>query len=191
MGGLQRAQRRLDRCLRVLIRSGDGAALAAVHCCLGFVKLGAGDPGSALWAFEAGLQFSEYLGQDPLLHTRLHLGIGIAHRKLGDTQAAREALAQALEIAHPFRDQHHKASWHLEIADAMVGAGRFEQAFEHLGKAVAVHETLAHKRKLAEIHEHLGELDGEQGNWEAAEGHYRWSAVLHGAAVNLPEWRTH
>ncbi|HET9000327.1 MAG TPA: tetratricopeptide repeat protein, partial [bacterium] len=107
-----------------MIRSGDGAALAAVHCCFGFVKLGAGDPGSALWAFEAGLQFSEYLGQDPLLHTRLHLGIGIAHRKLGDTQAAREALAQALEIAHPFRDQHHKASWHLEIADAMVGANR-------------------------------------------------------------------
>jgi tetratricopeptide (TPR) repeat protein len=186
LGSLQRAQRRLDRCLRVLIRSGDGAALAAVHCCLGFVKLGAGDPASALWAFQAGLQFSEYLGQDPLLRTRLHLGIAIAHRKLGDTHAAREALAQALELAHPFRDQHHKASWHLEIADAMVGGGRFEQAFEHLGKAVAIHETLAHNRQLAEIHKHLGELDGDQGNWNAAEGHYRWSIVLHRAADNLP-----
>jgi len=186
LGSPQRAQRRLDRCLRVLIRSGDAVALATAHCCVGLIKLDSGDPASALWAFQAGLQLSDNLGQDPLLRTQLHVGLGVAHKRLGNAQDARKTLGLALEVAHPFRDQHHVASWYLEIAESAANAGRCEQAFEHLKKAAAVHETLAHKRKLAEIHERLGELEGEEGSWEAAECHYRWSATLNGAAANLP-----
>lgn len=173
LGSLQKAQRRLDRCLRVLIRSGDAALLATTHCCLGFVKLDSGDPGSALWAFQAALQLSDNGGHDPMLRTRLHLGMGIAHRRLGNAQAARESLGLGLAVADPFRDPYRVASRYLEIADSAAEAGRFEQAFEHLRKAMAIHETLAHKLKLAEIRERLGELEGEQGNWEAAECHYR------------------
>jgi tetratricopeptide (TPR) repeat protein len=186
LGSIQQAQRRLDRCLRVLIRSGDAAALATAHCCVGLIKLDSGDPASALWAFQSGLQLSDNLGQDPLLRTQLYVGLGTAHKRMGNTQDARNALGLALKVATPFRDQHHLASWYLEIADLAADAGRCEQAFENLNKAAAVHETLAHKRKLAEIHERLGDLEGEEGSWEAAECHYRWSATLSGAAANLP-----
>ena len=111
LGSLQRAQRRLDRCLRVLIRSGDAVALATAHCCVGLIKLDSGDAASALWAFQAGLQLSDNLGQDPLLRTQLYVGLGTAHKRLGNTQDARNALGLALEVATPFRDQHHVMSW--------------------------------------------------------------------------------
>ena len=186
VGLFPRAQRRLDRCLRVLVRAGDPASLAAAHCCQGLIRLRSGDPTSALWAFRAGLQFAERVPHDPALRSRLHFEIGGAHRKLGNSEAAREAFEAAMEAAAPFRDHHRVASWHLELADSAMGRGRYEQACEHAGNALAIHEALAHTRRLAEIHESLGSLDGAEGRWEDAGRHYRWSAVLHGAAANLP-----
>jgi tetratricopeptide (TPR) repeat protein len=186
MGLLPRAQRRLDRCLRVLVRAGDAAALADTHCCLGLIRSRSGDPASALWAFRAGLRFAERLPDAPALRSRLYFEIGSAHRTLGDLGAAREAFGAALEASAPFRDHHRVASWHLEQADAAVGNGRYEQACEHAGNALVIHEALAHTRRLAEIHAGLGGLDGEEGRWEDAMRHYRWSIVLNGAAANLP-----
>jgi tetratricopeptide (TPR) repeat protein len=186
MGLLSRAQRRLDRCLRVLVRAGDAAALADAHCCLGLIKSRSGDPASALWAFRAGLRFAEGLPYDPALRSRLYFEIGSAHHTLGDMGGAREAFGAALEAAAPFQDHPSVATWHLEQAEAAAGNGRYEQACEHAGNALAIHEALAHTRRLAEIHACLGALDGEEGRWEDAMRHYRWSAVLNGAAANLP-----
>ncbi len=186
LGCPQRAQRRLERCLRVLIRNADAPSMAATQCCLGLIKLDYGDPGAALWAFQAGLQFTEHLSCDPVLRSRLHFGIGLAHRRLGNLNDAREAFGLALEAADSTRDHHRVASWHLELAEGAVGDGRFEQALEHAWKGSAVCEALLHKRHLAEIHEHLGELDSAEGQWEAAEHHFRWGVVLHGAADDLP-----
>lgn len=185
-GYFQQAQRRLDRSLRILIRANETDSLAAAQCCLGYIKLDAGDPASALWAFQAGVQLSEHLTREPLLRSQMYLGIGIAHRKLGNTQAAREAFGLALEAAGPFQDHYRVASWHLETADAALSDGRFDQVCEHAGKADAIFEAFAHKRRLAEVHARLAELEGEQGNWEAAECHHRWSVTLNGAAGNLP-----
>ncbi len=186
LGLLPRAQRRMDRCLRVLVRAGDAASLAAAHCCLGLIKLHSGDPASAIWAFQAGLQFAERLPQDPALRSRLYFEIGIAHRRLGHVQAARDSFGAALEAAAPFRDHHRVASRHLHLADAAVEGGRYEQGCEHAGNALAIHEALTHTRRVAEIHECLGGLDREEGRWEEAACHYRWSVVLNGAAGNLP-----
>jgi tetratricopeptide (TPR) repeat protein len=186
LGCFQQAQYRLDRCLKIFIRTSDAGSLAAAHCCLGSIKLGAGDPASAVWAFQAGLQHCEHPTRDPFLRSQLYLGIGLAHRKLGSIRAAREAFSQALEAAHPFQDQFRVASWHLDGADAAAEGGHFEEAFEHIGKAGAIHEAFVHKRRLAEIHERLAEIEGEEGNWEEAECHHRWSVTLNGAASNLP-----
>ncbi len=185
-GYLQQAQRRLDRCLRTLVRAGDADSVATGQYCLGRIKLESGDPASAAWAFQVGLQHSECLTQAPMLRSQLYLEIGIAHRRLENTQAAREAFGLALEAAHPFLDHYRLASWHLDLAAATASDGRLEQASEHASKAEAVCEAFAYKRTLAEIHEHLGRLEGEEGNWEAAERHHRWSVTLHGAAANLP-----
>jgi tetratricopeptide (TPR) repeat protein len=186
LGSPQRAQRRLDRSLRVLIRTADAPSMAAAHCCLGLIKLDCGDPGAALWSFQAGLQFTESVSGDPGLRSRLHCGIGLAHRKLGNAHEAREAFGLALEVADSVRDHHRVASRHLELAESAAGAGRFEQALEHAWKGLAVAEALSHTRRLAEIHGLLGELDSMEGRWETAEHHFRWSVVLHGAAANLP-----
>ncbi len=186
LGLLPRAQRRLDRCLGVLGRAGDQASLAAAHCCLGQIRLRSGDPASALWAFQTGLELAERLPEDPALRSRLHFEIGIAHRALGHLQAARASFGAALDALAPLRDHHRAASRHLHLAEAAVEGGRYEHGCEHAGNALAIHEAVAQTRRAAEIHDCLGGLDGEEGRWEEAACHYRWSVVLHGAAANLP-----
>lgn len=184
-GYVRQAQRRLERCLQVFARTGDvDAAMTGQHC-LGRIKLEGGDPASAVWAFQAGLQHAPGLTRDPLLRAQLYLGIGAACRSLGKGQEAREALGLALGAAHPFQDHGRVASWHLEFAAAAASDGQMERVAEHTGKAQAVCEVFAHKRTLAEIHENLGALEAEEENWEAAERHYRWSTVMHGAAADL------
>lgn len=185
-GHAQQAQRRLDRCLRVFVRTGDLESAAAGQCCLGRIKLDSGDAASAVWAFQAGLQHSECLTRAPMLRAHLHLGAGIAHERLGNIEAARDAFNLALEAASPFQDHHHLAAWHLERADAAARDGRFDQASDHSSRAAAVCDVVGYKRVLAEVHERLGRLEGEQGNWEAAERHHARSVALHGAAANLP-----
>jgi transcriptional regulator with XRE-family HTH domain len=185
-GYLHQAQRRLDRCLRIFARTGDPDSMATGHYCLGRIKLESGDAASAVWAFQAGLQHSECLTQAPMLRSQLHLGAGLAHQRLGNIPAAREAFDLALEAVHPFQDHYRVAAWHLELAVAAARDGGFDQASERTSKAAAIGEALAYKRTLAEVHERLGRLDVEEGNWEAAEWHYRWSVVLHGAAADLP-----
>jgi tetratricopeptide (TPR) repeat protein len=185
-GYAQQAQRRLDRCLQIFARTGDAASAATAQYCLGRIKLESGDPASAVWAFQAALRYLDSLSQAPLLRSQLYLAMGIAHRRMGDMQAAREAFDLALEVVHPFQDHYHLASWHLELADAAASEGRFEKASEHISRADAVSEAFAPKRTLAEAHDGLGRLEGEKGNWEAAEFHYGWSVALHGAAANVP-----
>ena len=44
----------------------------------------------------------------------------------------------------------------------------------------------ASKRTLADVHDGLGRLEREKGNWAAAELHYGWSVALYGAAADAP-----
>lgn len=185
-GYLQRAQRRLDRCLQIFARAGDADAAATGHYCLGRTRLESGDPASSVWAFQAGLQHSEYLAQAPLLRSQLYLGVGTAHQKLGNVREAREAFGLALEAVHQFQDHHRLVSWHLDLAAAAVSEGRLVEASEHASRAAALGQARLYKETLAEVHERLGRLEGEAGNWGPAEFHFRWSVALYGAAANIP-----
>ena len=183
-GRSQQAQRRLERCLRVFVRLGDADSAAATQYRLGRLKLESGDPGSASWAFQAGLQHSDG-SPNPMLRARLYLGLGTAQRRLGQAGAARDAFGRALEAARPFQDHRRLASWHLERAGAELRDGRFDRACQHVRRAQAVSEAFLYKGMLAEVHGGLGGLDAAEGNWEAAAFHHRWSVVLHGAASSV------
>jgi len=185
LGHVQRAQRRLDRCLRVLARAGETASLVAAHRCLGRIRLASGDPDSALWAFQAAIQLAGQQPDDPILLSGLYLDLGIAQRTLGHGAAARDAFLQGLEVARSVRDRDRVAARHLELADAAAGEGRFGQALEHAGRAQGIYETLAHQRRLAKMHEYLGELAAEEGAHAQAERHYWCSLDLHGASAGL------
>ncbi len=180
-GHSSRALRRLERSLRVLGRARDASLLATAQACLGSVKLDAGETASAVWLFKAALHLAHQLPRDPSLLAHLYLQLGIAHRKLGQMAEAQEAFRQALEVAAPFQDQHRNRDWYLELAVTAAGQGLFEQAVEQAGKALALSETILHKRRLAEIHQHLAEADLSEGRWQDAQQHFRWSVVLHGA----------
>jgi transcriptional regulator with XRE-family HTH domain len=181
-----RAQRRLDRCLPVLSRHGDVSSLAHGHYCLGRARAAVGDPSSALWAFQAALQLLDRADPEPLLRARLHLGAARAHRAQGDGRAAGEALQRALEAGREGASHAGLAEFHLDRAERLAAEGGFDLAREHAARAAGVCDALRYKRTLAEIHEALGRLAAEAGQWDAAEGHYRWAATLNGSAADLP-----
>ncbi|HKV44196.1 MAG TPA: helix-turn-helix domain-containing protein [bacterium] len=184
LGHLLRAQRRLDRCLRVIGRVGDVTSLVAAHDCLGRTKMGIGDAASALWAFQTALQLAGKLPYDPIWRARLCLALGIAYKTLGNIPAAREAFVQGLNAASVHRDPAQVAAWHLRLADTAVEEGRLEQAVQQAGRATAVYEILAHHRRHAEIHERLGEIARDEGDYAEAERHYWRSIELHGGSGN-------
>ncbi len=180
-GHSSRALRRLERSVRVLGRARDASLLATAQACLGSVKLEAGETASAVWLFTAALHLAHQLPHDPSLLAHLYLQLGVAHRRLGQVGEAHDAFRQALEVAAPFQDQYRHRDWYLELAVTAAGQGLFEQAVEQAGKALALSETILHRRRLAEIHQNLAEADLLQGRWEDAQLHFRWSIALHGA----------
>ena len=180
-GHSSRALRRLERSLRVLGRTGDASLLSTAQTCLGSVKLEAGETASAIWLFKAALQLAHQVPRDPALLAHLYLQLGVAHRRLGQVVEAQDAFRYALEVAEPFQDQHHNRDWYLDLAVTAAGQGLFEQAVEQAGKALALSETILHRRRLAEIHHQMAEADLSEGRWEEAKQHFRWSVILHGA----------
>jgi tetratricopeptide (TPR) repeat protein len=184
LGRLPGARRRIERSLGALKRTRDQALLARAQVYLGYVKLDEGDVASALWTFEAARRLLARHDRDAALLVDLHVGLGEACRRLGRTEEARDAFRRALEVAAPFEDQHRVAARHLQLAIAAAGRGDFEDAGQQAAKALALYDAMAHRRRLAEIRQRLGEADLLAGRWEEAQEHYRWSVALQGTAVN-------
>lgn len=184
LGHLAQAGRRVERSIRALSRMEDWPFLARAHACLGRIRLDAGDATAARWAFEVALRIAHDHAHDPALVADLNLSLGEAHRRLGQSEESHQALRQALEVAEPFRDQYRVGARYLELASDAAEHGRFDAATEQAGRALAVYDSIAHKRRLAEIHHRLGEADIVEGRWEEAQDHYRWSIALHGAVAN-------
>jgi len=103
----------------------------------------------------------------------------VVQRRLGKTEESQDALQRALEVEEPFHDLHRIGMWYLGLATAAAARGQFEQAVEQAAQAHAVFGAIAHKRRLAEIHQRLGEAESGVGRWAEAQQHYQWSASLH------------
>ena len=186
LGRAAAAWKRVNRCIQALGHTGDRALAGP----------GAGDPGvaaprrrrcSALWAFEAALQLAKLLPPDPALLADLHAGLGEAHLQLGRGDESERAFRVALSTAEPYRDSTQVASWHLDRAVAASLGGHFDDAAEQAMRALAVYQTMAHKRRLADIHQALGRAEAASARWAEAEHHYRSSVALQCAAANWPK----
>ncbi len=181
-GHLPRAAKRVQRSIPVFSRAEDWACLARGHACLGRIRLDAGDAAAARWAFEAGLRIVLQHAGEPSLMADLYLSLAEALRRLGLPAESCEALRHALAAAGPLADQFRVGAHYLELASAAAVRGRFDAAAKDAGRALAIYDLVAHKRRLAEIHHRLGQFDHAEGRWEEARAHYRWSVALHGAS---------
>jgi tetratricopeptide (TPR) repeat protein len=177
-----RAWRRAERVLRVLAHSGDRPMLVRAHACLGRSKLAAGDLPSAAWTFEAALHLLPAPDADPAPATSLHYYLGIARERMGQTAEAADAYRKALEVAESFADSRHAGAWHVGHAAASAEDGAFDAAIAHAGEAIAVYDTLQQKRRLADIHWRLGDLEARADRWTEAQRHYSASIAIYGAA---------
>jgi transcriptional regulator with XRE-family HTH domain len=180
-----RAWRRAERVLRVLAHSGDRQTLVRAQACLGRSKLAAGDPTSAAWTFEAALRLLPAPETDPSPATALHYYLGIARDRMGQPAEAEEAFRSALGVAESFADSQHAGAWHVDHAAAAAADGSFDAAIAHAGEAIAVYDTLQHKRRLAEIHWQLGDLEARAERWTEAQRHYLASIAIYGAARHV------
>jgi len=187
LGRAGAAWKRVNRCIQALGQTGDRVLLAQAQAILGWLRLDAGDASSALWAFEAALQLVKLLPPDPALLADLHAGLGEAHLQLGRGDESERAFRAALSTAEPYRDPSHVASWHLDRAVVASQSGHFDDATEQAMRALAVYHTMAHKRRLAGIHQALGRAEAASGRWAEAEHHYRSSVALQCAAANWPK----
>ena len=184
LGHAAAARKRVTRCIQALGRAGDKALLAQAQVILGWLRLDAGDATSAQWAFEAAVQLTKSASLDPGLLADLHAGLGEAYAQLGHGDESECAFRTALSAAEPYRDAALVASWHLDRAVAASRGGHFEDAAEQAMRALAVYQTVIHKRRLAGIHEALGRAGAAGGRWAEAEHHYRTSIALQCAAGN-------
>ncbi len=180
-----RAWRRAERVLRVFAHSGDRQTLVRAQACLGRSKLAAGDPTSAAWTFEAALHLLPAPEADPSPAAALFYYLGIARERMGQTAEAAEAFRKALGVAEPFADSQHAGAWHVDHAAAAAADGSFDAAIAHAGEAIAVYDTLQHKRRLAEIHWQLGDLEARAERWTEAQRHYATSIAIYGAARHV------
>ena len=185
LGHHLRAWRRAERVLRVLAHGGDRQTLLRAHACLGRSKLAAGDPTSAAWTFEAALHLLPAPEADPSPAAALHYYLGIARERMGQTAEAAEAFRTALGVAEPFADSQHAGAWHVDHAAAAATDGSFDAAIAHAGEAIAVYDTLQHKRQLADIHWQLGDLEARAERWTEAQRHYSTSIAIYGAARHV------
>lgn len=184
-GNKARAARRAERAIGTLSRTGGDVLLAKGHICVGSLRLEGGDPVSAQWAFEAALQFAKQRSVSPLLLATLYWYIGLTCEKLGQTSDSYEAFRLACDVAESTGDHKKLAEWYLERATTAVEAGEFDEATRLGDRALVLFEAIRHKQLLAEIHEHLGDLELAATNRSGAEYHYRWSVVYYCACANI------
>lgn len=175
-----RAWRRIERVLPVLARSHDRSALIRAHISVGRAKLAVGDSSSAAWTFETALQLLTAPESDPSAASALYHYLGIARERIGNTAEAAQALGKAVSVAEPFADTESAGAWHVRRAVEAVKGSSFDAAIAHAGEAIAVYDTLEQKRRLAEIHWHLGDIEARAERWKEAYRRYLISVVLYG-----------
>jgi transcriptional regulator with XRE-family HTH domain len=184
LGRLPQAAKRTERALPVLSRAEDWWFLARGHACLGRIRLDGGDPASARWAFEAALRIVLQHADDAGLAADLHLFLAEVFRRLGRKAESEQALRCALSAAEPFADRFRVGEHYLRLALQGAAQGRFDAAANDAGRALAIYDSVARQRRLAEIHYRLGNFELADGRWEEAQAHYRWSVAFHGASAN-------
>jgi tetratricopeptide (TPR) repeat protein len=185
LGNDLRAWRRAERVVRAFAHRGDRRTLVRAQACLGRSKLAAGDPTSAAWTFEAALCLLAAPEADPSPAAALHYYLGIARERMGQTAEAADAFRKALGVAESFADSQHAGAWRVDHAAAAAADGAFDAAIAHAGEAIAVYDTLHHKRRLADIHWQLGNLEARAERWTEAQRHYSTSIAIYGAARHV------
>lgn len=182
MGHDLRAWRRAERVVRAVAHTGDRETLVRGQACLGRSKLAAGDPASAAWTFEAALHLLSGPEGDPSPAAALHYYLGVARERMGQTAEAADAYRQALGAGQSFADPEHAGGRHARRAAAAAQDGSYEAAIAHAGEAIAVYDTVQHRRRLADIHWQLGDLEAQAERWTEARRHYSASIAMYGAA---------
>lgn len=175
-----RAWRRVERVLPVLARNDDRRTLIRANISLGRAKLATGDLSSAAWTLEAALNLLPAPESDPSAASLLYYYLGVARERLGQTTEAADSFKKGVEIAEPFIDPQGAGAWYLRRAVEAAKANSFVTALFHAGEAIAIYSISEQKRRLADIHWHLGDLAAREDHWSEAHRHYVASVILYG-----------
>lgn len=100
-------------------------------------------------------------------------GLGIAHERLGELDAAIGYYHDAAELRQQAGDRRGHAASLSNLGRLNMIRGRYDLARDAIDKALAIREEIGDLLGLAQTHYELGGLEEEVGNYEAAREHYR------------------
>jgi tetratricopeptide (TPR) repeat protein len=122
------------RALRSAEAAGDSKALARAHTLLGSLAR-PGDPQAALPHLTRGLELARAVGDLASEIAALN-SLALARADTGDHAGAIALAEEALAICERMGDRHRAAALHNTLSDLLHGAGRRDEARDHLRRAV-------------------------------------------------------
>lgn len=106
-------------------------------------------------------------------------GLGIAHERLGELDAAVDYYQEAAELRSDAGDRRGHSASLSNIARLNMIQGRYELAREAIERALQIREEIGDLAGMARTYNAFGALEEEVGDYDAARGHYRDSLRIH------------
>jgi tetratricopeptide (TPR) repeat protein len=136
-------------------------------------------PEKALEHLEKGLKIHLDLGI-PMWLGSIHAYLAMAHLQLGNLEKALVHAEQGVNLCRANNERLHEAGAEM-VLGRVIGAGgsaRFDEAREHILRAVKTVEELKLKPSTAVGHFHLGELSASSGRTAEALEHLRRAEAM-------------
>ena len=135
----------------------------------------------ALEHLEKGLRIHLDLGI-PLWLGSLHALLAQAHLQLGNLEQAQVHAEQGVKMSHANNERYFEvvAEMHLGRILGAVSSARFDEAREHILRAVKTFDELKLKPLSAVGHFHLGELSASSSRTEEAKEHLHRAETMFG-----------
>ncbi len=106
-------------------------------------------------------------------------GLGIAHERLGELDAALDYYAEAAELRADAGDRRGHSASLSNIARLNMIQGRYELARTAIERALLIREEIGDLAGMARTYNAFGALEEEVGDYDAARDHYRDSLRIH------------
>jgi tetratricopeptide (TPR) repeat protein len=109
--------------------------------------------------------------KEPALRLSVYMGLGNAHRKLGQRKEATAAYNAALALTAEADNVDRLAATFWKLSVAWQQAGELERARQYASRSLALSEAATDICQVITIHVSLAELEQQAGHWDAAQTH--------------------
>ncbi len=160
-------------------KTGDAETMARVRQLGGMVYMQQGKPVQAIEQLRLALQAIETgIVRDFHFRLAVYSQLGLLHHQLGDDKEAVEMYRQALQLAEDSTNPEKLAAHYWSLALAYRESGNTTQAKTFAARSLALYESLADLRRLADLRSGFGVLMMESHQFGQAEEQFQMARQL-------------